>query len=173
MSTTQKTALITGVTGQDGGYLAALLLEKGYIVHGIKRRSSSFNTGRVDHLYEDPRFAPTDFHMPEGGLNIRLGDDPVSQEARLHDYKRFAAEAFAIPYRFYDQGIRRYGFHGASMVQIAAEAGMSHANVYRYFPSKAALFDAVLGAGGAAEDDRSGGRGDPRLSAADIRELLS
>ena len=49
-----KVALITGVTGQDGAYLAELLLAKGYIVHGIKRRSSSFNTARVDHLYHDP-----------------------------------------------------------------------------------------------------------------------
>jgi len=49
-----KTALITGVTGQDGSYLVQLLLEKGYIVHGIKRRSSSFNTQRIDHLYKDP-----------------------------------------------------------------------------------------------------------------------
>ena len=51
---THKVALITGVTGQDGAYLAELLLDKGYVVHGIKRRSSSFNTGRVDHLYQDP-----------------------------------------------------------------------------------------------------------------------
>ncbi len=49
-----KVALITGVTGQDGAYLAELLLEKGYEVHGIKRRSSSFNTDRIDHLYQDP-----------------------------------------------------------------------------------------------------------------------
>jgi GDPmannose 4,6-dehydratase len=49
-----KTALITGVTGQDGAYLARLLLEKGYAVHGIKRRSSSFNTGRIEDIYEDP-----------------------------------------------------------------------------------------------------------------------
>ena len=49
-----KTALITGITGQDGSYLAELLIEKGYIVHGIKRRSSSFNTSRIDHLYQDP-----------------------------------------------------------------------------------------------------------------------
>ena len=48
-----KVALITGVTGQDGAYLAELLLSKGYIVHGIKRRSSMFNTGRIDHLYKD------------------------------------------------------------------------------------------------------------------------
>ena len=49
-----RVALITGITGQDGSYLAELLLGKGYIVHGIKRRSSSFNTARIDHLYQDP-----------------------------------------------------------------------------------------------------------------------
>ena len=49
-----KTALISGATGQDGAYLAELLLSKGYVVHGIKRRASSFNTDRVDHLYQDP-----------------------------------------------------------------------------------------------------------------------
>ena len=49
-----KRALITGITGQDGSYLAEFLLKKGYEVHGIKRRSSSFNTDRIDHLYEDP-----------------------------------------------------------------------------------------------------------------------
>ena len=50
---TERIALITGTTGQDGAYLAEFLLDKGYIVHGIKRRSSSFNTERVDHLYQD------------------------------------------------------------------------------------------------------------------------
>ena len=54
VTTPTKTALITGITGQDGSYLAELLLEKGYVVHGIKRRSSSFNTTRIDHLYQDP-----------------------------------------------------------------------------------------------------------------------
>ena len=50
----KKKALIFGITGQDGSYLAEFLLDKGYFVHGVKRRSSSFNTGRVDHLYQDP-----------------------------------------------------------------------------------------------------------------------
>ncbi len=50
----EKVALITGITGQDGSYLTELLLEKGYVVHGIIRRSSSFNTGRIEHLYQDP-----------------------------------------------------------------------------------------------------------------------
>ena len=50
----KKTALIFGITGQDGSYLAELLISKGYIVHGVKRRSSSFNTSRIDHIYQDP-----------------------------------------------------------------------------------------------------------------------
>ena len=62
-----KVALITGVTGQDGSYLAEFLLEKGYIVHGIKRRSSSFNTDRVDHIYEDP-------HIPNAHFKLHYGD---------------------------------------------------------------------------------------------------
>jgi GDPmannose 4,6-dehydratase len=62
-----KTALITGVTGQDGAYLARLLLEKGYRVHGIKRRSSSFNTARIDEIYEDP-------HVPDPQLSLHYGD---------------------------------------------------------------------------------------------------
>jgi GDPmannose 4,6-dehydratase len=63
-----KTALITGVTGQDGAYLAELLLAKGYTVHGIKRRSSSFNTDRVDHLYQDPHVAHARFKLHYGDL---------------------------------------------------------------------------------------------------------
>src|SRR5687768_11492671 len=62
-----KRALITGITGQDGSYLAELLLEKGYEVHGIIRRSSSFNTGRIDHLYQEPHQA-TDFFLHYGDL---------------------------------------------------------------------------------------------------------
>ena len=50
----KKTSLIFGITGQDGSYLAELLIKKGYLVHGVKRRSSSFNTSRVDHIYQDP-----------------------------------------------------------------------------------------------------------------------
>jgi GDPmannose 4,6-dehydratase len=62
-----KTALITGITGQDGSYLAELLLEKGYMVHGLKRRASSFNTQRIDHLYRDP-------HDPEARFKLHYGD---------------------------------------------------------------------------------------------------
>ena len=58
-----KVALITGVTGQDGAYLAEFLLNKGYQVHGIKRRSSSFNTERIDHLYQDPHETNRNFFL--------------------------------------------------------------------------------------------------------------
>jgi GDPmannose 4,6-dehydratase len=64
---TPKVALITGITGQDGSYLAELLLEKGYIVHGIKRRASSFNTHRIDHFYQDP-------HIAHANLKLHYGD---------------------------------------------------------------------------------------------------
>jgi GDPmannose 4,6-dehydratase len=63
-----KTALITGITGQDGTYLAELLLEKGYIVHGIKRRCSLFNTDRIDHLYQDPHISHRNFILHHGDL---------------------------------------------------------------------------------------------------------
>jgi GDPmannose 4,6-dehydratase len=71
----RKVALITGITGQDGSYLAELLLEKGYEVHGIKRRSSSFNTGRIDHIFEDP-------HRPDPRLKLHYGD--LADSSNLH-----------------------------------------------------------------------------------------
>src|SRR3990167_11561553 len=62
-----KTALITGVTGQDGAYLAEFLIRRGYVVHGVRRRTSLFNTARIDHLYEDP-------HEHAGKLVLHYGD---------------------------------------------------------------------------------------------------
>ena len=70
----RKRALITGITGQDGSYLAELLLDKGYIVHGLIRRASTFNTARIDHLYRDP-------HDPEARLFLHYGD--LSDSSRL------------------------------------------------------------------------------------------
>ena len=65
--TEAKRALITGITGQDGSYLAELLLEKGYEVHGVIRRTSTFNTDRIEHLYQDP-------HVPDARLFLHYGD---------------------------------------------------------------------------------------------------
>ena len=77
-----KTALITGVTGQDGAYLAELLLDKGYVVHGIKRRSSSFNTDRVDHLYQDPHEKSPRFKLHYGDLSDSANLIRVVQEVQ-------------------------------------------------------------------------------------------
>ena len=67
-----KIALITGITGQDGAYLTEFLLEKGYIVHGIKRRTSLFNTDRIDHLYQDPHVENQNFILHFGDLTDSL-----------------------------------------------------------------------------------------------------
>ena len=69
MNQTPKVALITGITGQDGSYLAEFLLDKGYVVHGIKRRASSFNTQRVDHIYQDPHWDNAKLHLHYGDLS--------------------------------------------------------------------------------------------------------
>src|SRR6187455_1224382 len=77
-----KTALITGVTGQDGAYLSAFLLKKGYIVHGIKRRSSLFNTDRIDHLYQDPHVSSRNFILHYGDLTDSTNLIRIIQEAQ-------------------------------------------------------------------------------------------
>ena len=77
-----KTALITGVTGQDGAYLAEYLLKKGYTVHGIKRRSSMFNTERIDHLYQDPHVDQRDFILHYGDLTDSMNVTKVIQECK-------------------------------------------------------------------------------------------
>ncbi len=88
-----KTALITGVTGQDGAYLAELLLDKGYIVHGIKRRSSLFNTQRVDHLYKDPQEEETNFYMHYGDLTDATNIIRIIQETRPDEIYNLAAQS--------------------------------------------------------------------------------
>src|SRR5579862_9623840 len=86
-----KVALITGVTGQDGAYLSELLLNKGYIVHGIKRRSSSFNTDRVDHLYQDPHESNVHFRLHYGDLTDSTNLIRIIQEIRPDEIYNLAA----------------------------------------------------------------------------------
>ena len=88
-----KVALITGVTGQDGAYLAELLLAKGYIVHGIKRRSSSFNTGRVDHLYPDPHEKDVRFFLHYGDLTDATNLIRLVQETQPDEIYNLAAQS--------------------------------------------------------------------------------
>ncbi len=88
-----KVALITGVTGQDGAYLARLLLDKGYIVHGIKRRSSSFNTARVDHLYVDPHDHATRFFLHYGDMTDATNLIRIVQETQPDEIYNLAAQS--------------------------------------------------------------------------------
>ena len=88
-----KKALITGVTGQDGAYLAELLLNKGYEVHGIKRRSSSFNTARIDHLYVDPHDRNARFFMHYGDLTDATNLIRIMQEVRPDEVYNLAAQS--------------------------------------------------------------------------------
>jgi GDPmannose 4,6-dehydratase len=86
-------ALITGVTGQDGSYLAELLLEKGYEVHGIKRRASSFNTGRIDHMYEDPHEEDVNFFLHYGDLTDSTNLIRIVQETQPDEIYNLAAQS--------------------------------------------------------------------------------
>src|ERR1700729_3050119 len=88
-----KSALITGATGQDGAYLAELLLGKGYIVHGIKRRSSSFNTARVDHLYRDPHEDDVRFHLHYGDVTDATNLIRIVQETQPDEIYNLAAQS--------------------------------------------------------------------------------
>ena len=87
----KKIALITGVTGQDGAYLSEFLLKKGYEVHGIKRRSSLFNTGRIDHLYQDPHVDNPSFFLHYGDLTDSTNLTRIIQEVQPDEIYNLAA----------------------------------------------------------------------------------
>ncbi len=93
MKKQKKVALITGVTGQDGSYLVELLLEKGYEVHGIKRRSSSFNTQRVDHIYEDPHIENANFKLHYGDLSDTSNLVRIVQETQPDEIYNLGAQS--------------------------------------------------------------------------------
>ena len=88
-----KTALITGVTGQDGAYLSELLLGKGYVVHGVKRRASSFNTSRIDHLYHDPHDGQTRFFLHHGDMTDATNLIRLVQETQPDEIYNLAAQS--------------------------------------------------------------------------------
>ncbi len=91
--TKPRTALITGATGQDGAYLAQLLLEKGYTVHGLKRRSSSFNTGRIEDIYQDPHETNQRFHLHYGDLTDSTNLIRIVQETQPDEIYNLAAQS--------------------------------------------------------------------------------
>ena len=89
----RKTALITGITGQDGSYLAELLLEKGYDVWGIIRRSSSFNTGRIDHLYRDPHESDVHLRLVYGDLSDASSINHILKRVRPDEIYNLGAQS--------------------------------------------------------------------------------
>jgi len=93
VATNKKVALITGVTGQDGSYLAEFLLEKGYEVHGVKRRSSSFNTQRVDHIYQDPHSKDISFKMHFGDMTDSTNLIRIIEETQPDEIYNLAAQS--------------------------------------------------------------------------------
>jgi GDPmannose 4,6-dehydratase len=93
MTTNSKVALITGVTGQDGSYLAEFLIEKGYTVHGIKRRASSFNTQRVDHIYQDPHVSSARFKLHYGDLSDSSNLTRIIQETQPDEIYNLGAQS--------------------------------------------------------------------------------
>lgn len=88
-----RRALVTGITGQDGAYLAELLLAKGYTVHGVKRRSSSFNTGRIEDIYQDPHASDSRFHLHYGDLTDATNLIRIVQETQPHEIYNLAAQS--------------------------------------------------------------------------------
>src|SRR5467141_1228597 len=93
MQKKRKVALVTGITGQDGAYLAEFLLDKGYVVHGIKRRASLFNTDRIDHLYQDPHVGDRRFILHYGDMTDSSSLTRVIQQVQPDELYNLAAQS--------------------------------------------------------------------------------
>ena len=98
----KKIALIFGITGQDGAYLAEFLLKKNYVVHGVKRRSSSFNTGRIDHLYQDPHERNRRFILHYGDVTDSISVSEIIKRVKPNEIYNLAAQthvavSFEVP----------------------------------------------------------------------------
>ena len=138
-----KRALITGITGQDGSYLAELLLAKGYEVHGIKRRASLFNTERIDDLYSDPRERVTRFHLHYGDLTDTTNVIRLVQEIRPDEIYNLGAQShvrvsFDIPEYTGDVT----GLSTVRLLEAIREAGLTQ-DVRFYQASSSEMFGLV------------------------------
>ena len=94
----KKVALIFGITGQDGSYLADFLIKKGYLVHGVKRRSSSFNTGRVDHIYQDPHEKKRVFFLHHGDITDSISVSSIIKKVRPDEIYHLAVSLIAVSF---------------------------------------------------------------------------
>ncbi len=138
-----KTALITGVTGQDGSYLAELLLEKGYTVHGIKRRASSFNTQRVDHIYQDPHVENQRFVLHYGDLTDASNLTRILQEAQPDEVYNLGAQSHvAVSFESPEYTGQVDALGALRMLEAIRFLGLEHKTRY-YQASTSELFGLV------------------------------
>ena len=140
---TNKVALITGITGQDGAYLAEFLLEKGYIVHGIKRRSSSFNTGRIDHLYQDPHITNRNFILHYGDLTDSMSLVRIIQQTQPDEIYNLGAQSHvAVSFETPEYTADTVGIGALRILEAIRISGLEKKTKY-YQASTSELFGEV------------------------------
>ncbi len=127
-----KKALITGITGQDGSYLAELLLEKGYEVHGIVRRSSSFNTGRIDHLYQDPHIPGTRLFLHYGDLDDGSSLNLLLKKLRPDEIYNLGAQSHVrVSFDVPEYTGQVTGLGATRLLEAARELGLTDTRIYQ------------------------------------------
>jgi GDPmannose 4,6-dehydratase len=127
-----KKALITGITGQDGSYLAELLLEKGYEVHGIVRRSSSFNTGRIDHVYEDPHTPGTRLFLHYGDLNDGSSLNLLLKRLRPDEIYNLGAQSHVrVSFDIPEYTAEVTGLGAVRLLEAVRELGLTETRIYQ------------------------------------------
>jgi GDPmannose 4,6-dehydratase len=138
-----KVALITGVTGQDGAYLAEFLLEKGYEVHGIKRRSSSFNTERIDHLYQDPHVSEQNFFLHYGDLSDSISLVGIIQKIQPDEIYNLGAQSHvAVSFETPEYTADTVGLGALRVLEAIRIAGLEN-NTRFYQASTSELYGLV------------------------------
>jgi len=143
VSETRKKALITGVTGQDGAYLAEFLLDKGYEVHGIKRRASSFNTDRIDHLYQDPHEKDRHFVLHYGDLSDSSNLIRIVQEVRPDEIYNLGAQSHvAVSFESPEYTADTVGLGALRILEAIRVAGLEKTTRY-YQASTSELYGEV------------------------------
>ena len=127
-----KKALITGITGQDGSYLAELLLAKGYEVHGIVRRSSSFNTGRIDHVYQDPHLPDTRLFLHYGDLNDGSSLNLLLKKIRPDEIYNLGAQSHVrVSFDVPEYTAEVTGVGAVRLLEAIRELGLAETRVYQ------------------------------------------
>ena len=139
----KKVALITGITGQDGAYLAEFLIDKGYEVHGIKRRSSSFNTQRIDHLYQDPHISGRSLFLHYGDLSDSMSIVKILQEVKPDELYNLGAQSHvAVSFETPEYTADSVGLGALRLLEAIRISGLAHKTKF-YQASTSELFGLV------------------------------